>query len=60
MKKCVAQADPRTAQDLIKKSTWVYRRTPRGRGKEGAKNARQTGAAKTPRFEANSWVASKL
>lgn len=42
----------RTQLGLFKKTTWVYRRTPRGRGKEANKNARVTGAAKTPRFEA--------
>jgi len=60
MKKHFAQAGVRVTQDLTEKSTWVYRRTPRGRGKEGAKNARKTGAAKTPRFEADAAVASKL
>jgi hypothetical protein len=60
LKSAVHRSDYRQVHDLIKKSTGNYRRTPRGRGVENIKNARETGAVKTPRFEATSAVAAKL
>jgi hypothetical protein len=45
---------------LIKKSIGNYRRTPRGREKEGLKNARKTGTTKTPRFDPTKAVVSNL
>ena len=60
MKMNLHKTDFGLCKGLIKKSIGNYRRTPRGRGKEGLKNARETGTAKTPRFEATSTVESKL
>jgi hypothetical protein len=60
MKKYSAQTGYPTAHALIRKSAGNYRRTPRGRGKEKGKNARNTGAAKTPRHEATRAVAATL